>query len=317
MMLLLLLVGAFGAGLREGHYRDPGTGAATPLLYWYPTVAAEAVQRRGPATLSIAVDAAPAAGRFPAVVLSHGSGGTMLGHHDTACELARHGYVVATPLHAGNNFDDHSAEGTVRLWRDRPRQVRAALDALLADPLLAPHVDERRLGAIGFSAGGYSVLGATGAVADPHRIAVHCRAHPDDRTFCGAAGKLVIPPGEPLVADPPDARLRAAVVMAPVGALFAEHSLDRVTIPIRLYRAEKDQVLRQPWHAERVRALLPRPPEYVVVLGAGHYAFLAPFPPSLVKVVGAPARDPPGFDRAAFHRRLDQEIRAFFDAHLR
>jgi len=33
--------------------------------------------------------------------------------------------------------------------------------------------------------------------------------------------------------------------------------------------------------------------------------------------IGPPAEDPPGFDRAAFHARLNAEISAFFDRTLK
>lgn len=85
-----------------------------------------------------------------------------------------------------------------------------------------------------------------------------------------------------------------------------------VTIPIRLDRAGADELLTQPSHAERVHEHLRRAHEYVVVPDAGHYAFLAPFPRELKQKIGSPAEDPPGFDRAAFHSRLNAELLAFF-----
>jgi predicted dienelactone hydrolase len=316
---LVLVVGLAGAahaanrsvGLREGTYVDPGTGAKAAVLFWYPTAAKAAPVRRGPYELDVAVDAAPAKGKFPAVVISHGSGGSTLGHHATATFLAQKGWVVATPLHVGNNYQDNAALGTTALWRARPRQVSAALDALLAEPSLAAHIDEERIAAIGFSAGGYSVLVAAGAAADLRELGKHCKSHPDDAEFCGSKPTTLAAGESPLVSLPVDKRIRAEVVMAPVGIVFADGAFSRVRIPIRLYRAENDEVLRSPYHAERVRALLPLKPEYVVVPGAGHYAFLAPFPPEAAKEVGPPAQDPPGFDRPAFQARLNAEIAAF------
>jgi len=62
---------------------------------------------------------------------------------------------------------------------------------------------------------------------------------------------------------------------------------------------------------------LPRPPEYVVVENATHFAFLAPLPPAIAAEAPALAKDRPGFDRAAFHERLNAEIVAFFARTLR
>lgn len=76
-------------------------------------------------------------------------------------------------------------------------------------------------------------------------------------------------------------------------------------------------MLRSEVHVERLRALLPRRPEVVVVSGAVHYAFVSPFPAGMAAEVGAPAQDPPGFDRAAFQRRLQREVLAFLQRALR
>lgn len=311
---LLVWTGSAGAevGLRRASYADPGReGAPAPLLLWYPTTAPEQAVRRGPLTLSVAPDAPIAEGRYPLILVSHGSGGSALGHADTAMALARRGYVVATVQHAGNSVDDNRNAGRAAMWRDRPRQFSAALDAVLADPEIGGRADAARIGALGFSAGGYTVLVAAGGVADIGRIAEHCAAHPEDSGFCGLGNDS--PAG---TVTHHEARLRAAVAMAPVSALFGDGALDCVTIPIRLYGAEKDAVVMPVLHAERVKALLPKAPEYELVPNAGHFAFMAPVPPAMAAEIGPPALDPPGFDRAAFHERLNAEVAAFFDRTL-
>jgi predicted dienelactone hydrolase len=311
---------AFHCGLRTLSYSDPSTSKATPLAVYYPTSAPEKRLRREPYTLQVASEAQIAAGVFPLVMLSHGSGGTTLGHNDTASYLARHGYVVAAPLHAGNNFFDHSAEGTPRMWRGRPKALSAALDAVLADAAIAPHVDRGRIGAAGFSAGGYTVLVAAGAIADVGNLQRHCSAHAgDDVEFCGLAGKA--PPAKPVGDDTivraADPRIRAVAALAPVGVLFGTGAMTDVNVPVLLYQAERDRVLRSPFHVENVRRLLPKPPEYVLVENAGHYSFLAPFPAAARAELGEIAVDAPGFDRIAFHERLNGELLAFFARALR
>ncbi|HWE30571.1 MAG TPA: hypothetical protein VHB97_21335, partial [Polyangia bacterium] len=137
----------FHCGLRDLQYKDPSTGAATQLTVYYPTPGGEEAVRRDLYTLSAAPDAPPADGKLPVVLWSHGSGGTTLSHHDSAEHLARRGFIVVTPLHAGNNHFDHSGEGTARMWQGRPRALAAALDAVLADKVLGAHVDVTRVGA--------------------------------------------------------------------------------------------------------------------------------------------------------------------------
>ena len=46
----------------------------------------------------------PGAKDCPVIVISHGSGGSFLGHHDTAETLADAGFVVAAISHPGITF---------------------------------------------------------------------------------------------------------------------------------------------------------------------------------------------------------------------
>ena len=308
----------FNAGLRKGTYTDPLTGTPTPIFFWYPTTTAESDAGPGPFQLPLAADAPPAAGALAAVVISHGSGGSHFAHRDTATTLARSGFVVAVPLHARNSFLDSSDVGTLRSYQDRPRQISAAIDAMLAQPLLGERIDAERIGAMGFSGGAYGVLVAAGGIAQLSLMGQHCEAHPDD-AFCigGRQAGYSFPDDDPdglVVSVEPDRRIRAAVLMAPLGIVFGEGSLARVDIPVRLYRAEHDESLTSPFHVERVRELLPRPPEYAVAAGGGHFAFISPFPPG---IGGEAAIDPPGFDRAAYQALFNAEVCDFFSRTLR
>jgi predicted dienelactone hydrolase len=251
-------------------------------------------------------------GLLPLVVISHGAGGSERGHHDAAEYLAEHGFIVVAPRHVGDNVEDRSAQGTPRMWRDRPQQLRQAIDAALADPTLGPHIDRKRIGAYGYSAGGYTVLVVVGAVADLQRLARHCRTHGDD-AYCKEThdGASLADVAEPLVFAR-DPRIKAAVVAAPVGAFFEDDAFADARVPLRLYRAGEDALLTAPNHADQVHEHWPRAHEYVVVPGAGHYAFLTPFPSELKQKIGSPAEDPPGFDRSKFHSRLNAELLAFF-----
>ncbi len=308
----------FSAGFRETSYADPAGGGRAGLLIWYPAAAAERVVRRGPFALEVAERAEPAAGRFPLVMISHGADGTALAHRGLARFLARHGFVAAAPAHADSTAGDDSAlgpgpSGTGALWRNRPAQFSAALDAVLDDPVAGALVDPARIGAFGFSAGGYTVLAAAGGRADLSGIRRYCESVPEDWGFCGATPEeqAVGEDGRGLIRRPPDTRIRAAVLAAPVGALFGPEDLAGLRIPVRLYRAERDSEIGAA-QVERIRTLLTPRPDYRVVTGAGHFAFMAPFPAGIAADVGPAAQDPPGFDRPAFLARLNGEVAAFF-----
>jgi predicted dienelactone hydrolase len=178
-------------------------------------------------------------------------------------------------------------------------------------------IDAGRIGAFGFSAGGFTVLTAAGGRPEMGRIADHCRARP---TFfdCRLIASVAPPPGAPDgLRRTPDPRLRAVVVAAPaLGFTFTPDALATLTQPLQLWQAGKDAILPAPHYAEPVRDGLPRPPEFHLVEGAGHFDFLAPCSPELAANAPMICAATPGFDRAAFHLRFNQEVIRFFTENL-
>ncbi len=298
-----------GAGFSDIALTDPVEGGKMPVIVFYPAPG-DGSTGIGSYRVAAARDAMPTPGRYPLVVLSHGSGGTRLGHHDSLTALAEAGFVAAAVEHPRDNYRDRSGLGSDRQLYGRAAHVTAAIDGLLADPEFGPLIDPGRIGIAGFSAGGYTALVSVGARPDPSGFRTYCRAEPEDQVFCrGRSGPLPFGP-------PPamrDARLRAAFVMAPgFGFLFDREGLAGVDVPVRLYRAEHDDVLRHPWHAQRIADNLPRPPEYAVIGNAGHYVFLVPCAPEVAARNALICGDPPGVDRAAVHRQLNDEMVDFF-----
>jgi predicted dienelactone hydrolase len=90
----------------------------------------------------------------------------------------------------------------------------------------------------------------------------------------------------------------------------------KVTIPVLVYAAEKDDLTRVRYHAERLAKAVPQA-ECVLVKGAGHFSFIASSPTALKIVAGEGARDPDGFDRDALHEAMNWEIVGFFNRTLR
>ena len=304
---------ADGVGFRDILVEADGERMVTAL--WYPTDGNAGKTTIGPFTMSAIRDAPLSEGRYGLILLSHGTGGGRLNHRDTAIRLAEGGYIVAAPEHAGDSWRDGRYGGTSANWRRRPRQLSAVLDRLLGDAAFGSSIDAARIGAVGHSAGGYSVLALIGGRADPAVLAHHCTRHRElDPLFCGY-GRPGGQDGEPMP-DVTDRRVGAIVAVAPVGALFGDGAFSGVTVPAQIHRMEGDRILRKPWHADNIVRLLGGSVQLVVHPKAHHFAFITPFPAALVDDVGAPARDPAGFDRRAFLTELDGQILRFFDGAL-
>lgn len=310
--------GAHTAGLER--VAVPYFDTTIDVAVWYPADAAEQRVEAGPFSPSAAAGAPPAEGRYPLVLLSHGTGGMNLNHHTLAGALARAGFVVAAPTHPGDNFRDRGLIADPRYFDERPRQLGAVLDYLLEQTSWSSRIDASRIGAMGHSAGGYAVAALAGMRADRERLAAHCRGGDDpacayaDPSFGVADPRpdpFRLPPG-PVAGDGPgDDRVRAAVLLAPLAAVLADDARPRAGVRLKVIRAGKDEVLPADAHAHRLRRLAPGA-EHATAEGAGHFSFIAPVAARWRPLLGVIANDPEGFDRGAFHDALSQSLVAWF-----
>ena len=277
------------------HLEMPSSGgAAVEIGVWYPTDAAPVIHSLELFEQTVAEDAPAAGHELPLIVISHGNGGGFAGHYDTALALAKAGFVVAALTHPGDNFHDQSRALDLP---SRPGQLKRLVDYMLSSWPQHGVIDPGRIGAFGFSAGGYTVLTAAGGEADLSQMAAHCAEHP---TFfdCKLMAHFAEQAGSLKNAKPVwdhDLRIKAVVCAAPaVGFAFGRAGLKGVTIPVQLWRAQDDRVLPQPYYAEAVRANLPTPPEYHEVPHAEHLDFLAPCSSALAKDVPFICQSEPG-----------------------
>jgi predicted dienelactone hydrolase len=271
--------------------------------------------------MTVAPNGALAGDRLPLIVISHGTGGSAAGHADTAIALAEAGFVVAAVTHTGDNYLDHSYSFTLQNFIGRPRHLSRLIDYMLASWPEHARLDPARIGAFGHSAGGFTVLIAAGGIADFARARQFCGDHPE-LWDCGQAQVRAAnsaPPSGPTAVGPAhDARIKAAAVAAPaVVYTVPPQGLVAVTIPVQVWSAGKDVIAPPQWNADILRTALPSAPDFHAVAEAGHFDYLAPCTDALAKV--APPEicaEPPGFDRAAFHRDFNRALVEFFRTRL-
>ncbi len=277
----------------------------TEVGVWYPASGKPVSQVLGLWAQETVPGTTPVGSKLPLIVMSHGSGGSFAEHVDTAMALARAGFVVAALTHPGDNWQDQSQ--TINIAR-RPAALEALIDFMLGQWRYHGVIDPARIGAFGFSSGGFSVLAAAGGKPDLALMASHCAAHPNfyDCGLIKAGLKAAAPwPGFH------DKRIRALVVAAPaLGFTFGRGGLSAVKVPVQLWRAGDDHVLPAPYYADAVRADLPAPPEFHNVPGANHLDFVAPCVAGFEHIPACVSA--PGFDRAAFHKQFNADVVRFF-----
>jgi hypothetical protein len=222
------------ATLELGDPRNPER--VLPVDVWYPAAAHSAAP---PADHPLGCehaaqqDPAPAAGPFPLVVFSHGNSGMRRQSTFLTTHLASWGMVVAAPDHSGNTFADmasirdESERQRVHFEarRNRPFDLRAVIDRVIAGDAAWPAVDEARVGSLGHSYGGWTALKAPGV--DP-RVGAVCGLAPASEPFVGRKafepGELPLADGRPVlvVAGLDDVLIDIGSTIAPLFERLAE-----------------------------------------------------------------------------------------------
>ncbi len=301
-----------------------------PITLVYPTEATARVLNIGSFVMNVARDAQPLVKTHRLIVLSHGSGGSGVPDHSIASALALAGFVVAQPLHAGDNFRDSSKAGSAA-FQTRPAEVMQVIDALAKHPQWSARLALDQVGVHGMSAGGVSGLALAGGQWRTLNLVQHCnRVQEADEGFCFAGavsgatrqeraasldraknvpefflpseiktwhGGLTPSTDKPEVR--PDARIAAVTLSVPVAAIFSAQSLARIKIPVGLVTAKSDQVLVPRFHSDHVLAHC-KSCQRLADLPAEHFDLLSPWPEAAAREAAASqvrgGLPTPGFD---------------------
>ena len=200
-------------------------------------------------------------GPLPLVVVSHGYGGSFLGHRDTAEVLADAGFVVAAINHSSDNYQLRGGpDDSIAALATRTTDIRRLIDYMTRQWPAHARLAPGRIGFFGFSRGGYTGLVLAGARPDfqllPPLPSDPCAAAPEGPA-CAAMRQRF----QQLLAAPiaRDDRIRAAVIADPFNAVFDADSLKGVTIPIQLWASAYGGDGVTPEGVAAVRRKLPAP----------------------------------------------------------
>ena len=278
--------------------RDAGHSTDVRVTVWYPAPdgVKEARIDLGPPAKPLFIvgqvaEGAPFADarKRPVILFSHGFGGAarMMGWFGVP--MARAGYIVVAVDHPGNNgVDKMTTSGAIMSW-DRAKDLRAALEAVKADPAIGPHLDLKRVGVAGFSAGGFTSLVAAGARTDMFRFLGFCHEHPTDGVCAPQKEyKLTMAEAEAALRSPELAGevahagddlsipgVKAAFAMAPAIVQGLDPaSLKRMKVPVAIFLGDADPVA-PPDTNGRVAAKAIPGAQLTELPGVKHYDFLS------------------------------------------
>lgn len=155
-------------GQRTVSYKDEHRGRPLVTEIWYPTkdTLKQSDKKFSPFLRKYTVrDGKLPMGKFPLIMVSHDTGGGRLTLEWIAQGLVENGFIVAAVDHWGNTMDNKIPIEFLKPW-ERPQDISFVLTKLFIDPLFKGSIDQKRIGAVGYSFGGYTVLAIAGAVID-------------------------------------------------------------------------------------------------------------------------------------------------------
>jgi len=311
-------------------------GAKTHALrttIWYPAVDSAVEKPLQIPGLNIFVlgsvaqdaDLAVAPPKFPLILLSHGTGGTALSLAWFGTALAAHGYIVAGVDHPGNNAaEPYTVEG-FSTWWERARDLSEVIDALLKDSTFASRIDTSRVGAAGFSLGGYAMIEIAGGITDPAAFLDFC-ASPEADGICSSPPEFptLVEGFRKLAKEKPeflrhatdshrDARVRSVFAMAPaLGPAFRPASLAKITIPVEIVAGEGDTNVPISSGARYFAANIPGSGLVIYPGAVGHYVFLDSCTEIGQKNASLLCKDAAGVKRDVTHVQTIDAVLQFF-----
>ena len=292
---------------------------------WYPAPpgAIETEHTYGLGRGRVAEGAAVADGARPVILLSHGAFGAANNYAWIGEHLARSGYLVIGVSHFGESYmygpETIDPASATRPW-SRPQDCSFALDAMSRHAMFGKVVDDTRVGALGHSSGGATVIQLGGATYDPSAMERYCASAAWLDRGCGYAtsAPALSSLGEEARRSYRDPRVRAIVALDPaLGPGHGAASLAAVGVPVRIVGAVDNDFLPFDAHAEHYARSIPGASLTRLENGEGHFVYLD-LCDSDRDANGVPlCRDRPGVDRSAVHARLAAVVTDFFDRHLR
>lgn len=214
---------------------------------WYPTAdTAGAEMHHGNVVwkgITAIEEGAPMSGKRPLVVLSHGMYGNAMNQSWLADGLVQAGFIVAAINHPGTSTWMRDADHARMLW-DRPRDISRVIDHMLADPAIAPLVDETRVFMAGHSLGGFTAVALAGGRFDAAGYRAKCDMQVDE-LVCGIFDRWQVAriPADvrEMEQDLSDPRINAFAVFDLGGTQgFSEQSLADIERPMLVLGAPRD-----------------------------------------------------------------------------
>ncbi len=281
----LLAAESYTPGFRTLGYSSTEGKLRLDLNIWYPSKRPARDLQYPPWSIVGARNAKPAEGRFPLLLLSHGTSGSRFAHHNLAARLASLGFVVAAPNHSRDFVDNMEDLYSWDQLQNRARDLTASIDILLGDKNLGSSIDPKRIGLIGLGAGASTALLLGGALPSCSTWKDYCAKATSSDHYCTPKTRKSIDSlcrNFPLKKSLADSRLKAIAALAPAyGMIFDKTSFRYFYPPLLLLAYGLDKLNPPALHAQAINEYAGNRAKYLGFAKADAALLHAPCPPGL------------------------------------
>ncbi|MBS1529989.1 MAG: dienelactone hydrolase [Bacteroidetes bacterium] len=328
-LLVPFIAGAQNIGETTLHFNDVSRQRPLTTEIWYPT--ADTIKKHDtnfqPFARMETVKDAAISGKYPLIMISHGTGGGRLTLEWLADILVKNGFIVAAVDHWGNTYDNKIAIDFVTPW-ERPQDISFVLTGLLKDDKFGPAVDRDRIGAAGFSIGGYTVIALAGAQLDYEELKNYTNSPAGTKElnvpeFPGLINVVRSGKVEESFNKSPrllkDSRIKAFFAICPaIGQGFVKsEQFNKVDNPLYIVGAESDSIAPYKTNALHYHELIPKSHYFLVKGKVGHYVFLGEAAEPVKKQGPVYFVDDPSVNRHKVHEEVGQIAVRFFKQNLK
>ncbi|MEO7215284.1 hypothetical protein [Mucilaginibacter sp.] len=328
---LPLLASAQNVKIGQRTIKFNDTARQRPLVteVWYPTTDSGdpfVIPHYPFVHISTVRDAKLPDGKHPLIMISHGTGGGRITLEWLADALVQKGFIVAAVDHWGNTYDNKIAINFVTPWQ-RPRDISFVLTGLLNDKDFGQLIDPARIGAAGFSIGGYTVIALAGGKLDLKALDAFTKTPEGIREitlpeFPNLASQIddeAVALSFKTSPDLKDKRIKAFFAMCPaVGQGFTNKAqLKRVTAPMYIVGSQSDSIAPVNTNALVFRKLIPKSKLLIIPGKTGHYVFLNEGSEEMKPTGGVYFNDDATVNRKAIHQQVGDVAVKFFSGALK
>lgn len=304
LFLWLLLCGTANAAAYRIATHDDVFQAGTRQLVsriYYPTSATGTPQRVGESSVFTGIESQPdapvAKGRFPLIVLSHGSGGNNASQAWLAAALVQQGAVVVAANHPGSTTGNSIPALSAQLWL-QTGDISALINAITDDPRWSQAINRQAIGVIGHSKGGYSAIAAIGGrvrLADFISGCQQAPRSPNCRFYTQAKVDLGALSARQFDADYTDPRIRFGVALDPGMVPYllpaSLHRLNASLLVIEPQRFEPDSQIPGLGGATLAKDAGQQPIDALRLSSGNHFDFIPLCQPNGRQILAAEEKD--------------------------